>query len=376
MKKMEEPSSPTQQTCSQNPSLPDDLLMSCLARVSRLYYPTLSLVSKSFRSLLASPELYKARSLLGHTESCLYVYLESSYEYGLYTLCRKPDQTLTLANKEKKKKSSKYVLVKVPTHDSLRTGFFVYVAVGSDIYSIGSGSSYRHPPPSCRVEVLDCRSHTWHEAPSTQVDYTSLSASVIDRKIYVAGSHGISSKKSSSFEVFNTETQIWDPLPPISCSQTKHRSACFDGKFHVETDQVVFCYNSKESRWDRAELPVDSAVFSNPSCCQVENVLYYVSQGGEIMWCDTKIGVWRKLRGFIRLPKFHLCVRLVGYGGKMAVLWEEAGSISSGEKKIWCAEIALERRGSCEIRGKVEWSDHVLTVPASYSIVKVLAPTV
>ncbi|CAL9242736.1 unnamed protein product [Arabidopsis halleri] len=34
------------------PSLPDDLIVSILARVSRMYYPNLSLVSKSFRSTL------------------------------------------------------------------------------------------------------------------------------------------------------------------------------------------------------------------------------------------------------------------------------------------------------------------------------------
>lgn len=56
--------------------LHDDLLLACLTRVSRLYYPTLSLVSKKFRSLLASIELYKNRTLLGYTESCLYVSLQ------------------------------------------------------------------------------------------------------------------------------------------------------------------------------------------------------------------------------------------------------------------------------------------------------------
>ncbi|CAA7012920.1 unnamed protein product [Microthlaspi erraticum] len=136
-KKMEEPSSPTQKTCSQNPSLPDDLLISCIARMSRLYYPTLSLVSKSLRSLLTSPELYKTRSVLGYTESCLYVCLESYNPEScrLYTLCRKPAQTLT--NKEKKK-SSGIVLVRVPTLHYLLQKSPVLVAVGSDIYKIGS----------------------------------------------------------------------------------------------------------------------------------------------------------------------------------------------------------------------------------------------
>ena len=64
------------------PSLPDDL--------SRLYHLTLFLVSKSFASLLASRELYKTRSLLGCTESCLYVCFQSATKCSWFTLCRKP----------------------------------------------------------------------------------------------------------------------------------------------------------------------------------------------------------------------------------------------------------------------------------------------
>ncbi|KAL0750214.1 hypothetical protein Bca101_032217 [Brassica carinata] len=51
------------------PYLPDELLLNCLARISRLYYPTLSLISKRFHSLLASTELYRTRRLLGSTEN-------------------------------------------------------------------------------------------------------------------------------------------------------------------------------------------------------------------------------------------------------------------------------------------------------------------
>lgn len=68
--------------------LPDDVLLNCLARVSRLYYPTLSLVSKRFRSLLGS----KTRTLLGLTESCLYVSLvfPRSCKSRWFTLCGIP----------------------------------------------------------------------------------------------------------------------------------------------------------------------------------------------------------------------------------------------------------------------------------------------
>ncbi|CAA7055271.1 unnamed protein product [Microthlaspi erraticum] len=70
-------------------SLPDDLILSCFARISRLHYPAVSFVSKSFRSLLASPELYETRSLLGSAESCLYVCLNYYPEPNptWFTLC-------------------------------------------------------------------------------------------------------------------------------------------------------------------------------------------------------------------------------------------------------------------------------------------------
>ncbi|CAF2328131.1 unnamed protein product [Brassica rapa] len=50
------------------PSLPDDVTVDIVARVPRSHYPSLSLVSKSFRKLIASTKLYKRRSQLGITE--------------------------------------------------------------------------------------------------------------------------------------------------------------------------------------------------------------------------------------------------------------------------------------------------------------------
>lgn len=56
-------------------SLPHDIILNILARVSRSHYPKLSLVSKYFRSIVRSREIYATRSSLGCTEHCLYVVL-------------------------------------------------------------------------------------------------------------------------------------------------------------------------------------------------------------------------------------------------------------------------------------------------------------
>ncbi|XP_023632672.1 F-box/kelch-repeat protein At5g51250 isoform X2 [Capsella rubella] len=342
-----------------NLSLPDDLLVSIFARISRLYYPTLSLVSKSFRSLLASPDLYKARSLLGRSnETCLYVCFRffPGPKPHWFTLCLKPDRTLT----SRKNKSSGYVLATVPTpHSPPHAKSSSLVAVGSDIYNIGGSDG------TLTVSILDCLSHTWREAPSLRVKLVSLSASVLDRKIYVAGrcKDGYSNSFKNSCQVFDTKTQVWD-AEPIPCSETKCNfykceSACVDGKFHLVTTQgEVVAYDSQQGRWDHVGKEVSKFIVTD-SYCEIDNVLYRAGPR-EFKWYDTEVRGWKTLMGLVGLPRIPLLssVILADYGGKI---------------KIWCAVIALERHGN--IWGNVEWFDHVLTVPLTYNFVKGLAVT-
>lgn len=91
-------------------SLPYDLLFNCFARVSRLYYPTFSLVSKTFLSIVYSSELYETRSRLSRTEKCLYLCLHFPSDTNTYwvTLYRKPNGNVA-------DKSSSYLLVQVPS---------------------------------------------------------------------------------------------------------------------------------------------------------------------------------------------------------------------------------------------------------------------
>ena len=85
--------------------------------------------------------------------------------------------------------------------------------------------------------------------------------------------------------------------------------------------------------------------------------------------------------GLVGLPKLYedSNVRVANYGGKIVVLWKGmTGNFRRWDytRKICCAQIALERRNNREIWGKLEWLDHVLTVPVTSRLVKVLAATV
>ncbi|WZY70151.1 hypothetical protein YC2023_002391 [Brassica napus] len=139
-------------------SLPDDIIENILARLSKWNYPNLSLVSKRFLFLLSSPELYITRSHIGTTEPCLYFCLEDLPTIPhpkWFTLWMKPaDETLADDNEI----LEDYLLVPVRSCPHLQhIPYFSTVAVGSDLYLIGG--PYKGPPSS-RVRIFDCRSHT------------------------------------------------------------------------------------------------------------------------------------------------------------------------------------------------------------------------
>ncbi|AEE85101.1 putative protein [Arabidopsis thaliana] len=363
-----------------NPSLPDDLVLVIIARVSILYYPILSLVSKSFRSLLASPELYKVRSLLGRRESRLYVCINMySYKNGpsWFTLCRKPDRTTTSSNKEEDR-SSGYVLARIPIPHSPLTQRYSLAAVGSNIYNIGV-TRYHHLTSSS-VWVLDCRSHTWRQAPSLPVELFRVSVSVLDQKIYVAGLHqedGSDSLKNS-VTVLDTETQVSDRVAiPCSVSQGKEIfiSTSVGGKVNLVTGRKVVDYNPVEGSWEEVGDTMCEFMFSK-CFCVVGNVLYSCAIDRVFRWYDTEVRTWRNLECLIggRLPKLspRAFVSLADYGGKLAVFWNQG---VGDWQMLWCAVIALERRNTCEILGNVEWSDHVLHVPKIRSYYNALSAT-
>ncbi|KAF3580949.1 hypothetical protein DY000_02033980 [Brassica cretica] len=371
-KKKKKPSPELPQTPQQSTPislLPDDLLLTCFARISRSYYPTLSLVSKRFRSLLSSPELYETRSLIGRTESCLYLCLRFPPDPNTrwFTLCRKPEFQ-TLANK---KKSSGNILVPVSVLNAPPVDWTTLVAVGPYIYAI---CGHVEKAPCSNVPFLDCRTHTWLEAPSLRLAYTD---SEHDGKMYLAG-NGEDPTSLNCIEVFNTKTRTWKPVPP---GKRELHGKNMEGKMIVAsvnktTGEKGLAFKPKERT---GELLGSNTDWDSP--CMIENIAYYYrSCSGEFEWFDTKNdNVFGKLQGLEGLPKFagYSCVKLVEHGGKMLVLWDMYSPASGfREEIIWCAEIKLERRSCEEIRGEVEWFDAVLKVPKSYEFMYAISCTV
>ncbi|CAA0384635.1 unnamed protein product [Arabidopsis thaliana] len=286
-------------------SLPDEIVLNCLARVSRFYYPTLSLVCKGFRSLLDSRELHATRSCIGKTESFLYVCLD--LHRNCYPDC--PPRWFIVSPITKQK------LKPIP---SITSQSSTVVSIGSKIYIIGGfvdGQSSR------RLIVLDCPSHGWRRLPEMRVPRQNAAADVINGKIYVIG--GSSSNNIKDWgEVYDPKNQTWEPLFPTTLDLTVQMS--------VVPGVLVWC----EPEEDRGWCPVDGleGLPNRPTS-----------------------------------PGYLTSVAHSDRGRRVTVWWESVlhrlGPIWTKECKteIWCAEISFERRGVGKVCGFVEWSKNVFT---------------
>ncbi|VYS65387.1 unnamed protein product [Arabidopsis thaliana] len=350
--------------------LPDDLVLNCLARVSKVYYPSLSFVSKKFRSLIASTELQELRSFLGCTSSGLYVCLRFRTNTDYRQIC------FTLRQKIS---SSAKILVPISSLDSpfdYRSGV---VAVGSDIYAIGGRNL--NNSASSKVMVMDCRSHTWREAPSMRVARDDFpSTCVLNGKIYVIG--GCKNLDSTNWiEVFDTKTQTSEFLQipnEEECRGFNYKIVGYKEAIHVsslENNRATFMtYEIHKGRWREPHLSLSHGFhFSN---CVIENVFYRYSYE-MLQWYDSCRKIWKNLKGFVRRSIMNPRgegVKMVNYGGNIVLLWEECVTIK--KKLIWCEEVVIEKKHQGEIWGLLKWSDVVFITDEKNQLVRALAPDV
>ncbi|KAJ4913403.1 F-box/kelch-repeat protein [Raphanus sativus] len=362
-------------------SLPDEIAENILARVSRWDYPRLSLVSKSFHSLLSSLEIYKTRSQIGVNETCVYVCLQLPNQpcaswFSLWTNPNKKRNKRTKRRGKTKFKPDSSGNSVVPTPFSSSHSppppHCISETVGSEIYIIGGPDG----ETSSSVRMLDCKSHTWRDGPNMTVAREDASTALLNEKIYVMGGCDIDAYSSNWVEVFDIRTQSWTALPgpgPDDMDDELRHAYCtvvnvFEGKIYLATDGKDYTYDPKYGTW---KLVSEYTSFVTDSiecwCDEMENVIYCFTDSGYLMWSTSEIEgrEWREIKGLDKLRE-HLKsgneFELANYGGKLLVMWRPDSDLCMGNK-IWYAKICLESRcNGREVWGKVECVD-VLTFP-------------
>ncbi|KAL1197674.1 putative F-box/kelch-repeat protein [Cardamine amara subsp. amara] len=316
-------------------SLPYDIIFNCLARVSRFHYPTLSLVSKEFHSLLASRELYATRSRIGKTEDFLFVCLNLTKDKN-----PKP-RWFTLSTIPKQQK-----LLPIPLFPHQHPKSSTVVSTGSVIYIIGG---FVWGNRSKRVSIFDSRSHQWSRLPKMRLPRASAAAHVTDGKIYVIGGSKYNTSENKG-EVYDPNTQTWEHI--------------------LLTTPLDLTTQVSQKVYDMHGLKMKICFV------EIDNLLYQTSvSNGKLKWRHPSGNVvgWTRVKGLEQeLSPNHLTYVEKSGGGRRVTVWWKSMVIfraqghsvwSSKECKteIWCAEISFERRGLEELWGFVEWSKNVFT---------------
>lgn len=378
--------------------LPEDLALNCLARVSRSDHAALSLVSKSYRSLVASPDLYKIRSLIGRTETYVYVCLRTPT----------PDPSLGWYILRRRKTLDASDLIPIPSLPSQPSEASSVVVLDCSIYVIGG--LIKGEQRTSAVWLLDCRTHVWHPVPSMRAARAYGAAGVVDGKIYVFGGCDVHDNYG---EVFDPETQTWNPLPPMPKRKVGdkhiHDSMVRDQKVYaVDETERTFYYSPRESKWgsgNRGQL-----VGNQRDWCMIDNFLFFLRRNGTIFCCEAdeldlcekeRMMNTKEVRGFSSLNLDLSLSRVVHFGDQILDRWEQnrimqgmaplkpckfsrmwkferlrpgARMCSSGGNivlfwdatdelgylHIWSAEISLQRFEGGEIWGNIERSNIVM----------------
>ncbi|CAN6834656.1 unnamed protein product [Brassica oleracea] len=184
-----------------------------------------------------------------------------------------------------------------------------FVAVGSMIYGFG-GADNDHTTLSSSAFSIDCRSHTGKLLPNMPIPMADTVACFLDGKVYVFG----------------------------HC------------KNKWETNEVL---NSKE--WDQGVCVLDDVMY------------YYDSYENCLNKYDPKERRWGVVKGLDELLAgigFPYWTYIVRYSSNLVFYFRNREEEPSRAKtqKIWYAEISLGRRHGCDIWGKLEWCEQVMTV--------------
>lgn len=276
------------------PSLPDELSIQILARVPRIFYLNLRVVSQKWKATVTSPELFEVRKELGMTEEWLYILTKVGEDrfswHALDPLSRRWQRLPPLPNvvyEEESRKSSSGLWNMVGSgikiaevvrgwlgwKDTLHQMPFCGCAIGAVdgcLYVLGGFS--RTSAMRC-VWRYDPIANTWNEATSMSVGRAYCKTGILNNKLYVVG--GVSRTREGltplqSAEVFDPCTDTWSEVPSMPFSRAQGLPNAFFADMLKPIATGMTSYMGR--------LCVPQSLYSWP---------FFVDVGGEIYDPDT-----------------------------------------------------------------------------------------
>eukprot|EP00252_Welwitschia_mirabilis_P014593 TRINITY_DN3205_c0_g1_i1.p1 TRINITY_DN3205_c0_g1~~TRINITY_DN3205_c0_g1_i1.p1 ORF type:complete len:475 (+),score=53.95 TRINITY_DN3205_c0_g1_i1:416-1840(+) len=284
-------------------ALPDEISVRILARIPRVYYPTLKVVCKTWNHILKGTEIYKLRKDLCVSEEWLYILIKDAEErllwYAFDPLSRKwqslPQMPSISVDDELNQSTSGWSLwtavgvsglrltdiVKswLGRKDSLDRTPFCGCAVGSiDGFLYVLGGFFR----ACALKNVwryDPRVNVWTEVAPMNNARAYCKTAFLNGKLYVVG--GVNRSRNGltplqSAEVYDPVTNTWREIPsmPFARTQVLPIFMLADMLKPIATGMTAF----------RGKLCVPQSLYSWP---------FFVDVGGEIY--DPETDSWMEM---------------------------------------------------------------------------------
>ncbi|XP_023640926.1 putative F-box/kelch-repeat protein At2g29800 isoform X1 [Capsella rubella] len=326
--------------------IPEELCEIIVARVPRCHYPRLSLLSKAFRDVISSEQLFVTRSDLGVTEPVLYTLISSPpFDPPSWYILHGNNISLSLSR-----------VTSIPPMFPGCTA----VTIGHKIYVIG-GFDVSYNRPVRTMFVIDCRFNTCRQLRSMNKDRCYAAAGVIDGKIYVVG--GSEKRYYDWVEVFDVENETWEvvsgPFPPVASWRGMYIAhVVMEDKIYILDGPFCLAYDPRLGRWENWGLESPKRQCWGPSSCMVDGLLYAFNPQPfpepPILVYDPKDMDWRSVKGITLWPRLvYTDSRMANVGGKLVILGR-CQPYHHLKTDVWCVEVALEKREDGDILGKVE----------------------
>ncbi|KAK8941827.1 F-box/kelch-repeat protein [Platanthera guangdongensis] len=326
------------------PNIPDEISQQIIARVPRIHYLKMKLVSRAWKTAITSAEIYQLRKVLGTTEEWLYILTKVQEEKLLWhsldpstgTWQRLPPIPC-LGSEEKSRRGLSGLLMWnmmgssiriadvirgwLGRRDTLERLPFCGCAIGTVdgcLYVLGGFS--RAFAMKC-VWRYDPIVNMWQEVCSMNTGRAFCKASLLNDKLYVVG--GVSKGRGGltplqSAEVYDPKSGFWNELKSMPFSKAQTLPTAFLAELLKPIATGMTSY--------RGKLCVPQSLYSWP---------FFVDVGGEIYdpendsWADMPAGMgegWPARQAGTKLS--------VVVDGELYAL-EPSSSLDSGKIKIY-----------------------------------------
>uniref|UniRef100_A0A1D1YG08 F-box/kelch-repeat protein At5g60570 n=1 Tax=Anthurium amnicola TaxID=1678845 RepID=A0A1D1YG08_9ARAE len=312
------------------PGLHDDLALDCLAWVCRSDYPSLSCLSKKFKSLIDSGYLYKLRRNLGVIEH--WVYLACSLM---------PWQAFDPI------RSRWMSLPRMPCDDCFACADKESLAVGTQLLVFGRELT------GFAIWMYDLVTRDWSQCPLMNLPRCLFGSGSCGEIAIVAGGSDKYGHVLKCAQLYNSELGTWVALPDMNLPRKLCSGFFMDGKFYViggmsSHTESLTCgeeYNLKTMTWRRIRnmYPCgNQATQSPPLVAVMNNQLYAADQTtNEVKKYDKLNNTWNVVRALpVRVDSYNgWGLAFKACGNKLLVIGGHRGP--QGEVVVlhsWCPE--------------------------------------